>query len=340
MTPGRQLGLFGDGPPGGDPPPSGKRRGAGVDPAEVAAEDAAAATRVPPSIRLGTSSWAFPGWAGLVYARAYGAAKLSKEGLAAYSRHPLLRTVGLDRTHYQPMTAPQLAAHAAQVPEDFRFLVKAHEWCTLARFPEHPRYGARRGQPNPHFLDPAYATAEVVGPLLEGLGPRAGPLLFQVAPQAMSRLGGGDAFLDALHDFLSALPKGPLYAIELRNRELLRDRYRALLDDTGAVHCINAHPRMPDPAEQAARVDAHSRRALVVRWMLHPGLDYEGAVARYEPFDRLVDEDPPTRGAVADLALDAAGLGREAFVIVNNKAEGSSPLSVSRLARAIAARAG
>jgi len=39
----------------------------------------------------------------------------------------------------------------------FQFLVKAYEACTVARWPEHERYGIHRGQTNPLFLDPAYA---------------------------------------------------------------------------------------------------------------------------------------------------------------------------------------
>ena len=49
-------------------------------------------------------------------------------------------------------------------------------------------------------------------------------------------------------------------------------------------------------------------------------------------FDRLVDEDPDNRLAIANLCLDAVSAGRTATVIVNNKAEGSSPLSVNKLA--------
>ena len=60
--------------------------------------------------------------------------------------------------------------------------------------------------------------------------------------------------------------------------------------------------------------------------------DYAGAVRRYSPFDRLVDEDLMTRRALVDLIVDAE---LRSLVIVNNKAEGSSPLSIVALARAL-----
>src|SRR5262245_5955808 len=81
----------------------------------------------------------------------------------AYAKHPLLRAVGIDRTYYAPISADQFAAYAAQVPDGFRFLVKAHELCTIPRFGPQNRYNAAPGEPNPQFLDPAYAT-EQVGP--------------------------------------------------------------------------------------------------------------------------------------------------------------------------------
>ena len=129
-----------------------------INPAPLLSGLESLAERLPATIRLGTSSWSFPGWEGLIYDRPAPQTKLSREGLTVYSRHRLLRTVGVDRTYYRPMTAAQFAAYAVQVPETFRFLVKAHEYCTLAGFGDHPRYGTRRGQPNSLFLDPHYAT--------------------------------------------------------------------------------------------------------------------------------------------------------------------------------------
>ncbi len=319
--------------------PSDQRRfrpAAPVEPAPVDPLDAEAASRLPPELRLGTSSWAFPGWAGIVYAQKAPREQLSRAGLTAYARHPLLRTAGLDRTHYAPLSAAQFRAHAEQVGEDFRFLVKVHEALTLHRYPDHPRYGKRRGAENELFLDAEHARRAVIEPMLEGLGRKAGPLVFQAAPQDLRPLGGAAAFIDRLHAFLGRLPRGPLYAVEVRNRELLSAPYAAALQDAGAVPCLTALSRMPSLPEQWQRTAAAEGRALVVRWMVHRGETYESASERYEPFDRLVDEDEETRGALAGLALAAARASQACYVVVNNKAEGSAPLSVFRLARAIA----
>ncbi len=290
------------------------------------------ARRLPSGLRLGTSSWTFPGWADLVYDRAVSQAVLASDGLAAYAAHPLLRTVGLDRTYYRPIEASDFREMADVVPDDFRFLVKADRLLTS---PLDPQSSSVR-EPNPLFLDAAYATDTVIGPMAEGLGAKAGPLLFQFSPMPPNLVGGAGAFVARLHRFLDALPEGPLYAVELRTPGLLTREYAQTITDSGAAHCYNVHPSMTSLHKQLSLLQPYQQPALVMRWMLHSGLAYQAAKDRYEPFDRLVDEDSETRERITRAVLDALLAERSAFVIVNNKAEGSAPLSVFRLAERVA----
>ena len=150
-----QLDLFAPATSTASPQPQKKRRQQfEVRPAPLPSELQPVAQSLPETIRLGTSSWSFPGREGLIYDRSAPQTQLSREGLTIYSQHPLLRTVGVDRTYYRPMTAAQFATYAEQVPDTLRFLVKAHKYCTLNRFSDHPRYGTRRRQQNGLFLDP------------------------------------------------------------------------------------------------------------------------------------------------------------------------------------------
>ena len=75
--------------------------------------------------------------------------------------------------------------------------------------------------------------------------------------------------------------------------------------------------------------------AVCTVWLHPPGVTHEGARQKYEPFNRLVDEDPGRREQLAALAVDALREGAEAYVLVNNKAEGCAPESAFRLAHAI-----
>jgi uncharacterized protein YecE (DUF72 family) len=291
--------------------------------------------RLPQGLYLGTSSWAFPGWTGLVYDREAPQSMLAREGLAAYGRHPVLRTVGIDRTFYSPISAVTFAEYAAQVPASFRFHVKAHEVCTMARYPHHERYGVHRGQVNDRFLQASYAADLVVAPFVEGLGEKAGPLVFQFPPQDTRGFGGPGRFVERLHAFFAALPRGSLYAVEVRNDELLTEGFAQVLSELGVCPVLSAWRHMPPVVEQAVLTHALEGRALVARWMLPPHLGYEEAYSRYAPFDRLVDEDTVTREALAGICAAASHKGLPAFVIINNKAEGSAPLSALKLAQSV-----
>lgn len=318
-----QLGLFPDEPAASASP---------VGPAPASERALRIAERLPTALRLGTSSWSFPGWHDIVYDRRTSQSTLAKHGLEAYAEHPLLRTVGIDRTYYRPISADDYRGYADAVPWDFRFLVKADRLLTSPFDPD--GYGVRG--PNPRFLDARYAVEEVVGPMREGLGDKAGPLLFQFAPMSPNLVGGTAAFLDRLAAFFDSLPTGPLYAVELRTPAFLTDAYAALLDDAGVAHCYNVHPAMTPLDRQLGKISPFHQPALVVRWMLHAGLKYEAAKDRYAPFDRIVDEDRVSRERIAIAVLDALVAEREAFVVANNKAEGSAPLSIFRLAERIA----
>jgi len=69
--------------------------------------------------------------------------------------------------------------------------------------------------------------------------------------------------------------------------------------------------------------------------MIPPGQRYADRASELEPFDRLVDPQPDMRRDVVRLVEECARLGKTVYIIVNNKAEGSSPLTVRELARQI-----
>jgi uncharacterized protein YecE (DUF72 family) len=339
------LSLFDD-----DPPAASGRDAPEVATAWLDEELFALGRRLPASVYLGTSSWSFPGWQGIVYSRAHTEAQLARHGLAAYAQHPLLRMVGIDRGYYQPIAASEFARYASQVPESFRFLVKAPALVTDAVL------RGERGaplEPNPQFLDATVAADRFVQPALEGLGVRAGPLLFQLPPLPREQTtgDGAHATIERLGAFFSALPRRvgdltPLYAAELRNAELLTPRFVRMLRDTAVRLTLGVHARMPAPARQSAALralDAHESEGddwrlkgpLVVRWNLHAGFRYEDAKQRYAPFDRLIDPDIATRGTLVHLVHVALKSGQPAYIVANNKAEGSAPLTLIELARAV-----
>ncbi|MBB5419090.1 DUF72 domain-containing protein [Paraburkholderia atlantica] len=315
-----------------------KRRGRDVLAAPPSPELLALAAQLPPQIHLGTSTWSFPGWSGIVYGDDYSNSKLSREGLSAYGAHPLLKTVSIDRSFYQALTVTEYLRYVQQVPEHFRFIIKAPMTITDATV------RAERGEPvslNPCFLNAQMAIDDFVMPCVEGLGAKAGALVFQFSPLPDQMLAQPAVFIERLGEFFGALPRlpeGSCYAVEIRDASLLTPRFIRMLKTAGVRYCVGIHARMPDPLRQAAALallDGEPAGPLIVRWSLHGGFRYEQAKAKYEPFNRLVDEDPATRASLAELAARYALAGQPVVIAVNNKAEGSAPLSCVKLAEEI-----
>jgi uncharacterized protein YecE (DUF72 family) len=299
------------------------------------------AQTLPPTAHLGTSSWSYAGWAGIVYDEAHSEQTLARHGLPAYASHPLLTMVGIDRTFYAPIGESEFRSYAKQaaaVNPHFRFLVKAPMLFTGPRLRSDD--GVWSG--NAMFLNASEAIAQFVIPATQGLGEHCGPLVFQFPPLGPRFVRAPAKFADLLAEFLLALPKlsgDACYAVEIRDPELLTDDYLAALNAANATHCTAIHARMPSASVQARWWrESGNKMPLVIRWSLHSGLKYEEAKERYRPFNALVDEDPDGRTQVSDLIVEAHRLNVASFVIVNNKAEGSSPLSIRKLAESIVAK--
>jgi len=166
-------------------------------------------------ILTGMSGWAYREWKGHFYP-----AKITAEAmLAAYAtRFP---TVEVNNTFYRMPKEPVLLEWASQVPEGFRFSLKASRRIT-----------------HDHRLEDVGALLEFVLRSATVLGDKRGPMLFQLPPNMKKDLG-------RLESFLALLPRGWPTAIEWRHPswfsdevyDVLRERQVALVvaeqDDWG-----------------------------------------------------------------------------------------------------------
>jgi len=330
-----QLGLFG--PP--DTTPEVDQSAAAL--AAVHDEARTLAAALDPRLRFGTSSWSFPGWRGIVYSRAGNERDLSREGLREYARHPLMRTVGIDRSYYAPIPEDDLVRYASQLPHGFLACAKAGASVTST-----VRHAGRGESPaaNPTFLAPEVLVDEMLEPFRRHFHRFCGPILLEFPPPyARSATGGrplprtltlqASEFLDGLDRFLDQLPRDFRYAVELRESSWLTPSYAAILKRHGASHVFNYWSAMPMPAEQAVVVAPEQQATTVIRLLLPPGTRYEQQREAFRPFNRLHAPDPVMRDQVAALSRRALAAGGDVFVLVNNKAEGSSPLTITEIAR-------
>lgn len=331
MVPAEQDDLFGDAAP-----PE-------VQLAPAALNYAPLAAALPPGLRLGVSTWSYPGWQGLIWDGPYDASVLSRLGLTGYHRHPLLRTVCVDRSFWRPLTEEQYAAYARQVDADFRFVVKCPAMVTDAQVRD--EHGAGQ-MANPVFLEPALALQHFVQPALAGLGDKLGVLVYQLSPLPREQLHAPAALLARLQTLLAAtraaLVAAPqvVVAVEVRDAELLTPELVAVLRAGGATFCLGLHGKMPPIAEQLPLLRALWPGPLVCRWNLNRSFGpfgYPQAQDKHSPFDQIRSPDPDTRAILARTIAGICGAGQPAFVTVSNDAEGCAPRSIALLAEAVQA---
>lgn len=339
--------LFGTPPAPQAPPASPKpRKAAAVQAAEVPQSLHALGRSLPAHLRMGVSTWSYPGWEGLVWDGAYDASVLSRKGLMALSQHPLMRTVCVDRSFWRPLSTEQYAQMANQVPGDFRFVVKCPNVVTDALVRGEHGAGQER---NPAFLDPGLACTQFVLPCLDGLGPKLGVLVFQISPLPWSVLQDTATLWRQLAAVLAstraALQHAPqvIVAVEVRDPLLLSPELAQVLKAHGATYCLGLHGKMPPIEPQLVFLRQLWPTPLVCRWNLNHSFGpfgYQAAQEKHRPFNALVSADTHTRAILARTVRGITGAGQPAFVTISNDAEGCAPLSILRLAQQIAPAAG
>ena len=301
--------------------------------AESRADAASLQRDLPATLFYGTSSWSFPGWRGIVYPSTLQPGAIARDGLREYARHPLLRTVGIDRSYYAPVPVEDLRHYASQLPPGFPACVKAPAAVTALELGP-----PMRGQANPDFLNGERLVDDLLGPLSIGMPGHLGPILLEFPPFPRHQRLPAAEFLGRLDRFLEQLPRSFAYAVELRDASLLTPAYHALLRRHGVAHVFNYWSAMPMPLQQSRTVGIDTAAFAVVRLLLRPGTWYEDQRERFRPFNRLVDVNQTMRDEVTALSEAVLKSGRKVYVLVNNKTEGSSPLTIMALARQLAER--
>lgn len=287
---------------------------------------------IPPEVHFGTSTWTYPGWKGLVYSRDYPSTGASAAMLAEYARFPLFRTVGIDSSFYGPPKPRTLQQWATALPAGFKCVSKVWDRITVHTFAS-AREQARAGERNPDFLNAELFESEVWAPYQAHFAEHAGPFVFEFQTIARRDRVEPERFAGMLDDFLGRLPRAGEFAVEVRNEEFLTPGYFAVLREHGVAHVLNSWTRMPAIGDQLDLPGVITARFLVARALLRPGRTYAEAVDRFAPYDRVREPNPPLRRDLVRLARTAAGLRIPVYLLVNNRAEGSAPLTITAVAR-------
>lgn len=282
-------------------------------------------------VYLGTSSWKYPGWRGMLYDESryayhgkFALKRFEQHCLAEYAE--VFHSVCVDAAYYKFPSERYLEGMMSQVPEGFQFGLKVTDEITIKRFTNLPRFGERAGKPNDNFLDADLFARAFLGPCAP-FKSRIGLLMFEFSHFYPSDYARGRDFVADLDKFLARLPEGWPYGVEIRNQAFLHPDYFAVLAKHSTAHIFNNWSGMPPVSEQLALPGSlPNPRLCGARFLLTPGRKYEQAVEAFKPYDRVQDPNPTARRAGATLIRDGAKAEgqRKTFIFVNNRLEGNA----------------
>jgi len=233
-------------------------------------------------VRIGTSGWQYRHWVGPFYPEKTSAARM----LHVYGRH--FATTEINSTFYRLPDPTAVATWRDATPAGFVFACKASRYITHMK----------------KLKDPAETLAAFFT-VVDALGDKAGPVLFQLPPRW--RVNSG-----RLADFLACLPAGRRCVFEFRDSTWWTDEILALLHDQGAGFCIF------DLAGTATHANVTADFAYV---RLHgPGTAYRGSYS-----------DEALRGWAAD--------GLDVYVYFDNDADAHAPHNAASLLAIIGGKA-
>jgi uncharacterized protein YecE (DUF72 family) len=165
----------------------------------------------------GTSGYSYKEWKGSFYPADLAASKM----LAFYAGH--FHAVEINNTFYRMPDPATIAKWAGEVPDDFTFVLKAPQRIT------HQKRLSGIDEDLHAFFDAG-----------QTLGPRFGPVLFQLPPYFKKDL-------DKLRGLLGRVPEGARLALETRHESWLSDDVYEVLKEHDAAFVAADTDEVEDP---------------------------------------------------------------------------------------------
>lgn len=289
-----------------------------------------------PYLRIGTCSWKYDSWKGLIYER--GKAYRPDDYLADYSKH--LNSVEVDQWFWSLFPAavklPETRTakvYAESVPDDFMFTVKAPNSLTLTHFysKQPSAAGDLAGKPNKFFLN-----NDLLDQFLERMAPlgkKLGPIMFQFEYLNKQKMPSKEAFFERFGAFVRKAPAGISYAVETRNPNYLSPAFFDFLTEhrLGFVYLEGYY--MPPIGQIFEKFKPATAPFSIIR--LHGGDRLEIETETGGTWDRIAAPKPLGIQAAVKITRENIRKKIVTFINVNNHFEGSAPLTIERFLAAL-----
>lgn len=267
------------------------------------------------SIYLGTSSFSETDWVGPFYPKGAKPA----EFLSLYARK--YETVEIDATYYAIPAARTVDGWAAKTPDSF---------IIAAKFPRSIVHGGDSSRPDPKVVlmpDTTYDARDRFLDVMSRLGTRLGPLVLQFPYFSKAVFDSKEEFYDRLDRFLTDLPDGFRYAVEIRNRAWLKPEYVDMLRRHNAALTLVDQAWMPHGDEMIDLFDPVTSDFVYIRLLG----DRKEIEAITESWDKEVIDHGERLQRWADLTAKLIERDIEIFIYVNNHYAGHAPATCDRL---------
>jgi len=278
-------------------------------------------------IRIGTCSWKYDSWKGIVYSDSR-----SKNYLKEYSQK--FNTVEIDQWFWSlfppaKFVLPQknvVEEYAKSVPADFLFTVKITNSITLTHFHRESTEDAIKT--NPYFL-----SVKVFEEFLNAIEPivkKTGCLIFQFEYLNKQKMNSLSVFQFKFSEFQKKLGNKVLpIGIEIRNPNYLNEKYFEFLSNQNLFHVFLEGYYMPPITEIYSKFKKHIKKLAVIR--LH-GPDRKGIekIANDNWNQIYISRDKEIK-SIVEMINELKTNEVDLFVNVNNHFEGSAPLSIEKI---------
>ena len=267
------------------------------------------------SIRIGSCSWNYDSWAGLVYSERQ---KTAADYLREYSGK--YRTVEIDSWFYKIPDKKEAETYRRMVDKDFRFTCKVTNRVTLT----HLRNTERSLNQDFLSIDMFNRFLDAAAPVLE----QTDGIMFEFEYLNKSKMSGVDEFTDRLNTFFIKAPKGLPLAVETRNSNYLKEPYFRMLHENKVQHVFSEKLYMPPVYDVYAMFQDFINESAIIRLLGGDRKEIESLTGNN--WDQIVLPKGGLKQIIGMINyMNKNGL--KVTVNVNNHYEGSAPKTIEKL---------
>jgi len=275
---------------------------------------------------IGTCSWKYESWRGLVYTN-----DDEINFLKEYSK--FYNTVEVDQWFWSLqginkiiLPKPEVVrSYQTSVHKDFKFTIKVPNSITLTHL--YKKVDDDLLTPNSHFLSNNLLEEFLVS--IKSLKQNLGPLMFQFGYLNKQKMKSQIEFQGLLREFAAKLPDGYQFAIETRNPAYLTETYFQFLRDNKLNHVFIQGYYMPSIFETYKRYKDFIRDYAIIR--LH-GPDRKGIETRSGgEWNKIIDAKDEELVQLVEMITELLERDVDIYLNVNNHYEGSAPLTIAKI---------